>query len=105
MLRGDLYKPWFLDKDKWGFEVIDGEFSGVVVQLEKLEFAENGTEGNLDVEYHVIHKPELIDESHVKGDLFKSTFELIVNDIVREALELAQDEKDRNDNTKEPDPQ
>lgn len=105
MLRGDLYKPWFLEKDKWGFEIIDGEYSGVVVQLEKLEFAENGEEGNLDIEYHVIHKPELLSEDDTKGELFKSTFELIINDIVREALDIAKDEQNRDNDTKEPDSQ
>ena len=36
-----------------------------------------------------------------KMDLFKSTFELIVNDIVKEAIETV-DENNRNDDTKEP---
>ena len=105
MLRGDLYKPWFLEKDKWGFEIIDGEYNGVVVQLKKLDFAEEGEEGNLDVVYHVINKPDLLSEDDVKGELFKSTFELIINDIVREALDIAKDEQNRNDDIKEPDSQ
>lgn len=105
MLRGDLYKPWFLEKDKWGFEIIDGEYCGVVVQLEKLDFAEEGEEGNLDVVYHVVHKPELLSDDNVKGELFKSTFELIINDILREALDITKDEQNRNDDIKEPDSQ
>lgn len=105
MLRNDIYRPWFLESDKWGFEIIDGDFSGVVIQLEKLDFAEEGEEGNFDVSYHIIHKPELVSEEDVKGELFKSTFELIVNDILREALDIVKDEQNRNDDTKEPDSQ
>lgn len=104
MLRNDLYRPWFLDKEKWGFEIISGDFKDVVVQLEKLEFNETA-EGNLDVEYHVVHKPEILSEEEIKGELFKTTFELIVNDIVREAIETLEDDKLRDNNTKEPDPQ
>lgn len=104
MLRNDLYKPWFLEDSKWGFEVIDGEFSGVVVEIEKLEFKDDSEDGNLDINYHVINKPGLLSEDDMKGDLFKSTFELIVNDIVREAIETF-DENHRNDNIKEPDSQ
>lgn len=104
MLRNNLYRPWFLNDKRWGFEVIDGEYSGVVVQIEKLEFKEGSDDGNLDVEYHIINKPEIIAEENVKGDLFKSVFELIVNDIVKEAIETL-DDKVGNDNTKEPDPQ
>lgn len=104
MLRNDLYKPWFLEDSKWGFEVIDGEFSGVVVEVENIEFKNDSEDGNLDVNYHIINKPSLLTDEDVKSDLFKSTFELIVNDIVREAIETF-DENDRNNNTKEPDPQ
>ena len=103
MLRNDLYKPWFLEDKKWGFEIISGDFQDVVVEIEKLEFA-NEEEGNFDIEYHLINKPSLLSEEDVKGDLFKSTFELIINDIVREAIETV-DENTRNDNTKESDPQ
>lgn len=101
MLRNDLYKPWFLEDQRWGFEVISGDFQDVVVEVSKLEFT-NEEAGNFDIEYHIINKPSLVTEEDVKGDLFKSTFELIINDIVREAIETF-DENHRNDNTKEPD--
>lgn len=95
MLRNDLYKPWFVD-DKWGFEILTGEFQEVVVEIENLEFA-NNEDGNLDVNYHVINKPSLLTDSDVKGDLFKSTFELIINDIVREAIETINEDNRNND--------
>jgi hypothetical protein len=103
MLRNDLYRPWFLDKEKWGFEIISGEYKDVVVQIEKLDFKDT-EEGNLDVEYHVVYKPEILSEEETKGDMFKTTFELIVNDIVREAIDTL-DENTRNNNTKESDSQ
>ena len=47
MLRNDLYKPWFASENDWGFEIIDGQFSGVIVQIEKVEFVETDG-GNLE---------------------------------------------------------
>ena len=37
MLRNDTYKPWF-EGEAWGVEIIDGEYSGVIVQFKSLEF-------------------------------------------------------------------
>jgi len=106
MLRNDLYVPWFKDKD-WGFEIIDGEYSGVVVQVAHLQLKDETPEdpSNLSVEFHVIHKPELITEEQVKSDLFINLFETILLDIVKEAVENYSDEVDRNNNPKEPDSQ
>jgi hypothetical protein len=106
MLRNDLYKPWFKDSD-WGFEVIDGEFSSVVVQVAKLQLKDETPEdpSNLSVEYHVIHKPEIITEEQVKSDLFTNLLETIVLDIVKEAVENYSNEVDRDNDPKEPDPQ
>lgn len=105
MLRNDLYQPWFEGKDDWGFEIIDGEFSGVVVQISKVEFLEEAaTEDNLSAEFHVIHKPEHITQEDIDGDLFKSCFQLIITDIITEAIESFRDEKNdenRNNDSKE----
>ena len=101
MLRNDLYKPWFVGED-WGIEIIDGEFSGVSIQITKLKFSESD-EAGLDVEYHVVHKPDTILEGDVKGDLFSSTLELIVNDIVEEAVKTFENEQTRNNDSQESD--
>ena len=41
VLRNELYRPWFVGEQTWGFEIIDGEFKDVVVQIEKIEFVED----------------------------------------------------------------
>ena len=109
MLRNDLYQPWFQGKDDWGFEVIDGEFSGVVVQISKIEFVDkDDSEDNLAADFHVIHKPEHITKEDIDGDLFRSCFELIISDIITEALDTFKDtvnDENRNDNSEKPDPQ
>lgn len=88
MLRNELYKPWFSKDKDWGFEVIDGEYSGVVVQVTDLKFKNEPTENdNLSVEYHIIHKPEIISEESVKSDLFNALFQTIITDLVSEAIE------------------
>ena len=84
MLRNDLFKPWFVGND-WGFEIIDGEFNGVTIQIQKLELPNEET-NELALDYHVVHKPELITDEDIKGDKFKAVVEVIINDILREAI-------------------
>ena len=84
MLRNDLFKPWFVGND-WGFEIIDGEFNGVTVQIAKLDWPDEGS-NELALDYHVVHKPELITDEDIKSDTFKAVVEVIINDILREAL-------------------
>jgi len=86
MLRNDLYKPWFVGDKDWGFEIIDGEFKYVTVQIEKLDWPEEGS-NQLALEYHVVHKPELITDEEVKSDTFKAVIEVIINDILKEAID------------------
>lgn len=85
MLRNDLYKPWFVGEKDWGIEIIDGEFSGVVIQIESFEFSKNDS-GGVDLDYHCIKQPEDFNEETLKGDLFKNTLEIIIEDILKEAI-------------------
>ena len=85
MLRNDLFKPWFVGNN-WGFEIIDGEFNGVTVQIVKLDWPDEGS-NELALDYHVVHKPELITDEDIKSDTFKAVVEVIINDILREAID------------------
>ena len=84
MLRNELFKPWFVGND-WGFEIIDGEFNGVTVQIAKLDWPDEGS-NELALDYHVVHKPELVTDEDIKSDTFKAVVEVIINDILREAI-------------------
>lgn len=95
MLRGDLYNPFFENND-WGFEILSGDFQGVVVQIENLKFPRED-DPQIDIDFHVIHKPELLSNDDIKGPMFNAVFETIVNDIVREAIEIHNE--NRNNNT------
>jgi hypothetical protein len=98
MLRNELFKPWFV-ADDWGFEIIDGEFKEVTIQIQKLEFP-NEDAPELQLDYHVIRKPDHISDEDVKGDMFKAVMEVIINDILREAIDIHKQARD--DDTKEP---
>jgi len=105
MLRNELYTPWFANND-WGFEIIDGEYNGVVVQVDKVVFTGDDPVGNnLSVDYHVISKPELLKEDDIKGDLFNALFQTIITDIIKEAVDNYEYENNREDNPKESDSQ
>ena len=86
MLRNDLYRPWFEGNTAWGIEIISGDFKDVVLQIEKMEFADEP--GNVELVYHVISKPEIIEEELSKNPTFESTVEFIINDILKEAIEI-----------------
>ena len=90
MLRGDLYQPWFVE-DKWGFEIISGDFLGVVVEIEKMDFDDKINE--VVVDYHVISKPESLTQEELKGQLFEQLYQNIINDILREAIEIHKNEQ------------
>lgn len=101
MLRGDLYQPFVQDKD-WGFEILTGEFQGVVIQIENIKFPREN-DPQIDVDYHVLYKPEIIEAEDIKGPLFDALFQTIVTDIVKEAIEIHKandqdDKQNRNDN-------
>lgn len=93
MLRNDLYKPWFYE-EKWGFEILTGEFQGTVVQVENIEFTKDGS-GELDMSYHIINKPQEFE----KTDIFENTLNIVINDVLKEAMEYY--ESSRTDNTEE----
>jgi len=98
MLRNDLYQPWFAGNTSWGVEIVSGEFRDVVIQIEKMEFSDEPN--NLELVYHVISKPDTLEEELSKNPVFESVVEIIVNDILKEAIEITQNEQNRNNYTK-----
>lgn len=102
VLRNELYRPWFVGEQTWGFEIIDGEFKDVVVQIEKIEFAEEQTSGdNMSVDYHIVFKPSIVEKEDIEGPIFKEIFSTIVTDIISEAVANVENnlnEQNRNDN-------
>lgn len=93
MLRNDLFRPWFVGEADWGVEIIDGSFSGVSLQITSIEFA-NSADGSVQLDYNIIHKPEHLTDEELKSDLFSKTLELIINDILKEAVEDAKQSRD-----------
>ena len=108
MLRNKLYKPWFVDEEKWGFEILRGDpFEGVIVQLKYIQSDDinlneheitNSDKTSLGVEYYIISKPNHLSDEQLKSHQFRTTFDMIVNDILKEALQV---DDNRNNNTQE----
>lgn len=105
MLRNDLYEPWFANEKDWGFHILSGEFGGTYVQIESIEFSDK-QDGTVDLKFHVVKQPDDLRELDTQNPLFNSTVELIINDILKEAVEIARnDESTGSNNTSEPDQQ
>lgn len=102
MLRNNLFQPWFVGESQWGFEIISGEFQGVSIQIESVNFSDVA-DNNVVLDYHVVHCPEIVERESLKGELFNHTVELIINDILTEAVSsLQNDEQNRNNDSQEP---
>lgn len=85
-----FYRPWAVNKDDWGVEITEGAYSGTVIKIEKVEFADEES-GELLVDYHLIHRSDtLTEEDYAKGD-FKDTLQLIISDILSEAIRVHKD--------------
>jgi len=91
MLREDLYKPWFVGEDNWGFEIISGDFLGVVLQIENFDILDKSNEA--DMKYHIINKPELLSEEDLKSEMFYQVVSTIINDILSEMIQSYKDEQ------------
>jgi len=95
--RNKLFKPWFQD-ESWGVEVIDGFYKDTVVQIKEMEFLDS-EDGNVSLDYHLIHRPAAVSEEDIQSDEFKSLLSVIIEDILREALEA---NETRNNDTEKP---
>lgn len=85
MLKYELYKPWHTGEDAWGIEILDGEFSGTIIQIHEVNFNEK-EESGLDVQYTVLNRSQT-DEVLYNSDMFVSVFSIIINDILKEAVQ------------------
>lgn len=94
--RNKLFRPWF-ENESWGVEVIDGFYKDTIVQFKGVEFVEGG-DGNVSLDYHIIYKPSVVSEDDVKSDEFSNLLTLIIEDIIREAMET---DEIRNNDTQE----
>lgn len=99
MLRNDLYRPWFVGETDWGVEFITGDFKDVAIQIEKLEFSETN-KGSVDISYHIVHRPEHLKDLNSNDPLFSNTLELVINDILKEAIQIH--EQTRDNSTEKP---
>jgi hypothetical protein len=95
--RGKLFKPWF-EQDTWGVEIIDGPYKDTVVQVKEIDFVDESDDGNVSLEYHLIYRPAAVTEEDVNSDDFKNLLGLIIEDILKEAME--QHETRNNDTEK-----
>lgn len=91
--RNILFKPWF-ENDKWGVEIIDGFYTGTIIQFKAVEFIES-MDGNVSLDYHVIYKSSIVSDDDIKSAEFHNLLTIIIEDILKEAME----HEIRNNNT------
>lgn len=95
------FKPHFAGEDKWGFEIMDGLYAGTVVQIMKLDFVEGGN-GNCQLEFHIIKRPDSLSEEAYKTEDFNLAIQSIITEIIKLAVDAAQKEQDENRNSDPP---
>ena len=97
------FKPWAVDED-WGFEIQGGDFENVIVQIKTLELVEN-SDGNCQLEFHIINKPDGFDVERFRSQEFNDTVTSIIQEVIKMAVESAKEtNENRDSNPPEPDP-
>ena len=87
----EYYLPWAVD-GKWGIEIVEGAFTGSVIQIENIEFKEDNLE-ELFVDYHMINMAEGLLESDYKDSEFLDMMQLIISDIIAEAIRIHEEDR------------
>jgi hypothetical protein len=87
----EMYLPWAVD-GKWGIEIADGKFKDTVIQIENIEFKDKDSE-ELLVDYHMVNLAEGLLEKDYKTNEFFELMQLIISDIIAEAVQLHKEEK------------
>jgi hypothetical protein len=108
------FKPWAVDED-WGFEIQGGDFENVIVQIKTLELVEN-SDGNCQLEFHIINKPDGFDVERFRSQEFNDTVTSIIQEVIKMAVDAAEKQnqnkpivegkldENRNSDPPEPDP-
>jgi hypothetical protein len=99
MLRNKLFQPWFVGEKDWGFEIVEGPFKEVCIQIENLEFKDEDT-GNCTLDYHTVRLPEHLKPESLQTPEFEEVINQIINDILTEAIK---EYETRNSDTQKPD--
>lgn len=81
-----MYKAWSVDDKQWGFELTQGPFEGVVVQVEDIKFLNVGETGKVEIDYHVIFMPVHFTESDIKGESFQVAINEVINKFMMDAI-------------------
>lgn len=94
-----MFRPWAAG-DKWGVELTEGIFDGVVIQIEEVKFLDNSDNGNVEMEYNRIHTPAHLNESDFQSENFSNVMNSVINQILMEAVQHY--EQNRNNDPTEP---
>jgi len=80
----EMYRPWALEKEGWGVEILQGEFAGLVIQIEKVDFVDESS--SLQLDFHAISMPETMVKEDLDKPTFNDTMQLIMSDIISDAI-------------------
>lgn len=78
------FEPWYISETDWGVTLTaDGPFKGTVIQIQKLDFGDNE---EVELNYHVVNKPESMDESIYADTEFQYILQDIVTTLIKEVV-------------------
>lgn len=92
-----MFNVWGLDQERWGFEITQGLYEGVVVQVEDIKLDQIDQGGQVHVDYHVISIPAHMTDTDMAGDGFQTTMNEVINKFLMDAIQDY--EQNRNNNT------
>ncbi len=78
------FEPWYVSETDWGVTLTAaGKFNGTIIQIQKLDF---GDDNEVELKYHVVNKPEGVDESIYADTEFQYILQDIVTTLIKEVV-------------------
>ena len=91
-----MYNIWSVNEKDWGFELTDGLFEGVVIQVENIDVKDAET-GQISIDYHAVFIPAHLSEEDIGSDNFQNVMNQVINKFLMDAIQ--DHEQNRNNNT------
>lgn len=91
------YRPWRHENDNWGVTIEQGRFDGTSVAINNIELIEE--DSSLAVDFNFLTTTPGTDPEKIDKEEFDNIFQHIIEDVIRHALELANQNENRNTDT------
>lgn len=92
------YKPWHINENHWGIEIVEGEYKDTVISINSFEFNDK-TKNEMTLDYNYVGMTKGKTEDDYKSEQFSLTLNEILNDILLKAITDYENERNNSATT------